>query len=124
PGCLDAKTLVVLRASRAFRKASHLPDRSPIARLPRPTPEVRSKMAPKVLRTLTATAAALVTLLLSTSARASELDLTLPDFSTVQFLGTSGARLLSFGLGVCALGLVFGLVIYQQLKKLPVHRSM
>ena len=27
-------------------------------------------------------------------------------------------------MGVCALGLVFGMTIYMQLKKLPVHRSM
>jgi K(+)-stimulated pyrophosphate-energized sodium pump len=28
------------------------------------------------------------------------------------------------GLGVCVLGLVFGLVIYNQLKNLPVHSAM
>jgi K(+)-stimulated pyrophosphate-energized sodium pump len=28
------------------------------------------------------------------------------------------------GLGVCLLGLAFGLVIYRQLKNLPVHGSM
>src|SRR5262249_16350925 len=32
--------------------------------------------------------------------------------------------LLMSGLAVCALGLVFGLVIYQQLRRLPVHRAM
>ena len=32
--------------------------------------------------------------------------------------------MLQWGLLVCLLGLVFGLVIYSQLKNLPVHRSM
>jgi K(+)-stimulated pyrophosphate-energized sodium pump len=32
--------------------------------------------------------------------------------------------LLSLGLIICALGLVFGLVIFFQIRKLPVHRSM
>ncbi len=36
----------------------------------------------------------------------------------------SGRTLLLLGLGVCVLGLVFGLVIYTQLKNLPVHKSM
>src|SRR5581483_2052149 len=54
----------------------------------------------------------------------SEMNLILPDFSTLQFLGMSGRNLLMMGLGVCAFGLGFGLVIYNQLKKLPVHKSM
>ena len=36
----------------------------------------------------------------------------------------NGRTLLMLGLGVCVLGLVFGLVIYSQLKNLPVHASM
>ena len=42
----------------------------------------------------------------------------------MQFLGVGGRSLLVAGLGVCVLGLVFGLVIYTQLKNLPVHESM
>ncbi len=53
-----------------------------------------------------------------------EANLVLPDLGQERFLGTSGRNLLMTGLGVCALGLLFGLVIYQQLKRLPVHRSM
>ena len=54
-----------------------------------------------------------------------EANLVLPDLSTVTFLGgTSGRALLMAGLLVCALGLGFGLVIYTQLKNLPVHQSM
>jgi K(+)-stimulated pyrophosphate-energized sodium pump len=53
-----------------------------------------------------------------------EASLVLPDLTQVRFLGTDGRTLLMAGLFVCALGLVFGLVIYTQLKKLPVHSSM
>jgi len=38
--------------------------------------------------------------------------------------GVSGASLLTAGLVVAALGLVFGLIIYQRLQNLPVHSSM
>jgi K(+)-stimulated pyrophosphate-energized sodium pump len=51
--------------------------------------------------------------------------LALPDMSKVTFLGgTSGTKLLSIGLIFCALGWLFGLIIYMQLKNLPVHRAM
>ncbi|HEX7193015.1 MAG TPA: sodium-translocating pyrophosphatase [Thermoanaerobaculia bacterium] len=53
-----------------------------------------------------------------------EANLVLPDLRNVSFLGISGQTLLSFGLIVCVLGMLFGLVIYIQLKNLPVHRSM
>src|SRR4051812_10995113 len=57
--------------------------------------------------------------------RGGEAALVLPDFTKVTFFGgISGQNLLMLGLIVCALGLVFGLVIYQQLKNLPVHKSM
>jgi len=42
----------------------------------------------------------------------------------VTFGAISGRALLMLGLVVCALGLVFGIVIYSQLKNLPVHASM
>ena len=54
----------------------------------------------------------------------SEADLVLPDLGSVQFLGMGGDRLLMGGLLVCVLGLLFGLVMYMQLKNLPVHRAM
>jgi K(+)-stimulated pyrophosphate-energized sodium pump len=54
----------------------------------------------------------------------SEIELVVPDLSQVSFLGIDGHTLLLFGLAVCVLGLVFGLVIYGQLKALPVHRAM
>src|SRR5260370_3814747 len=67
---------------------------------------------------------ALALLALAPAARADEAKLVLPDLASVQFLGMSGRALLLFGLVVCALGLVFGTVIFRQLKKLPVHKSM
>jgi K(+)-stimulated pyrophosphate-energized sodium pump len=53
-----------------------------------------------------------------------EANLRLPPLGQVDFMGINGRTLLLAGLVVCVLGLLFGLVIYQQLKKLPVHRSM
>jgi K(+)-stimulated pyrophosphate-energized sodium pump len=53
-----------------------------------------------------------------------EAALKLPDLSQVNFLGINGHLLLLMGLVFCFLGLMFGLAIYLQLKKLPVHRSM
>ncbi len=55
-----------------------------------------------------------------------EASLRIPDLNSVQFLssGIPGHTLLLSGLAVCALGLLFGLVIYGQLKRLPVHESM
>jgi K(+)-stimulated pyrophosphate-energized sodium pump len=53
-----------------------------------------------------------------------EANLLLPDLSSQQFLGTDGHTLLLIGIAVCALGLLFGLMIYSQLKNMPVHRSM
>jgi len=53
-----------------------------------------------------------------------ESSLILPDVSTVTMMGINGATLLWMGLGVCVLGLLFGLVIYVQIKGMPVHRSM
>lgn len=66
----------------------------------------------------------------SVSAHASggEANLKLPDLSNTQlasFLGGySGSSLLMLGLLVCVAGLIFGAIIYSQIKNLPVHRSM
>jgi K(+)-stimulated pyrophosphate-energized sodium pump len=56
-----------------------------------------------------------------------EASLVLPDLKNVHFVnffGMNGHDLLTWGLLFCAGGLLFGLVIYQKLKNLPVHRSM
>jgi K(+)-stimulated pyrophosphate-energized sodium pump len=54
-----------------------------------------------------------------------EANLLIPDLSQVKFLGNiAGRSLLMGGLVVCALGLLFGLVMYRQLKGMVVHESM
>src|SRR5580693_7535549 len=74
-------------------------------------------------------AGALLTLLSAVSASAQETvggeaGLKLPDLSQVTFLGMDGHKLLTIGILFCVFGLIFGLVIYNRLKNLPVHRSM
>src|SRR5499425_2508863 len=53
-----------------------------------------------------------------------EASLIVPDLGQVTFSGIGGRTLLMWGLVVCALGLLFGLVIYVQLRNLPVHEAM
>src|SRR5437773_7835877 len=53
-----------------------------------------------------------------------EASLKIPDLGGIAFSGVPGRTLLMLGLIVCGLGLVFGLVIFNQLKNLPVHASM
>jgi K(+)-stimulated pyrophosphate-energized sodium pump len=53
-----------------------------------------------------------------------EASLRLPDLSSVSFLGIDGHKLLLFGIGICVLGLLFGMMIFNKLKNMPVHRSM
>jgi K(+)-stimulated pyrophosphate-energized sodium pump len=54
-----------------------------------------------------------------------EASLVLPDLGSVHFLGSlPGNTLLTGGLVVCLLGLTFGLVIFRQLRAMPVHKSM
>jgi K(+)-stimulated pyrophosphate-energized sodium pump len=53
-----------------------------------------------------------------------EASLVLPDLAQVDFLGYNARTLLMSGLGVCVLGLLFGLVSFNRLAKMPVHRSM
>src|SRR5216684_8854280 len=64
---------------------------------------------------------------LSATAQAGgEASLVVPDLSTVNFLGgaVNGRALLMGGLVVCALGLLFGLLTFTELRNLPVHPSM
>ncbi|MGA2450674.1 MAG: sodium-translocating pyrophosphatase [Polyangiaceae bacterium] len=46
------------------------------------------------------------------------------ELDTIQFFGMPASRLLQLGFIVTALGIVFGLVIYNQLKNAPAHKSM
>lgn len=61
-------------------------------------------------------------------AMAGEADIALPDLHAVSFnifgAEISGSLLMNIGLGVCVIGLLFGLIQYFQIKKMPVHSSM
>ena len=55
----------------------------------------------------------------------SEIELVLPDLNQATFFGgIPGRTLLAGGLVICALGLIFGLIIYKRLQNMPVHSSM
>ena len=81
-------------------------------------------------RAITGVSAAVATLAFALptygqSHQGGEASLELPDLSRVTFFGgIDGHTLLLTGLIVCVLGLVFGMAIYMNLKKLPVHRAM
>ncbi len=63
----------------------------------------------------------------ASAAMASEADLNLPDLGAVHFSalgGISGTSLMLVGIGVCFLGLLFGLIQFVKTDKLPVHKSM
>jgi K(+)-stimulated pyrophosphate-energized sodium pump len=68
--------------------------------------------------------ASLFLLVLAPAAYAGEAELVLPELNQVDFHGISGSLLLALGLIICALGLVFGLVVFFQIRNLPAHRSM
>ena len=54
-----------------------------------------------------------------------EANIQIPDLSQVRFFGDiPGRTLLMGGIVICALGLLFGLLIYGQLKRMAVHASM
>ena len=55
---------------------------------------------------------------------ASEANLVLPRLADEKFLGINGWLLLTLGLLICFAGLAFGIVIYKQLRELPVHKAM
>ena len=57
-------------------------------------------------------------------ASANEASMILPDVGSVSFMGYTGRELLMAGLVVCALGALFGLVMFVKLRNLPVHQSM
>jgi K(+)-stimulated pyrophosphate-energized sodium pump len=64
-------------------------------------------------------------LLAQSGENTSEANLKLPDLGQFTFLGgIKGSTLLMAGLGVSALGLIFGLIIFNRLKNMAVHSSM
>jgi K(+)-stimulated pyrophosphate-energized sodium pump len=80
---------------------------------------------PLILTSLLALAGAPLSLLGQAPAQhGGEANLVIPDLGSVQFFGVPGRTLLIGGLVICALGLLFGLAIYTQLKNMAVHESM
>src|ERR1700691_3945772 len=68
---------------------------------------------------------AMLALPLMAQGEGGEASLHLPNLDSATFLGGIGGRsLLMFGLIFCALGMVFGLIIYMRLKNMAVHSSM
>jgi K(+)-stimulated pyrophosphate-energized sodium pump len=53
-----------------------------------------------------------------------EANLKVPDLGGVSFSGIGGRTLLLWGLVVCVLGLLFGVVVFMQVRNLPVHEAM
>ena len=87
------------------------------------------RLAPARLATaVAATAGAMATALaVPACALASELDLKIPVIDTSYSLfgsPISGRTLLLLGLAVCALGMAFGMTMFNRVKALPAHRSM
>ena len=85
-----------------------------------------SKESKFLTRGLGFLAAGIVLLCSASAALASEAELILPDLKSVKFLSNTidGRDLLMWGLLICVLGAVFGIVQYLQLKAMKVHKSM
>ncbi len=80
---------------------------------------MRIRAAGSALRKFALTAtAALFALSVPALALASELDLQLPELDAAQ------RQLLVLGLGVCVVGMAFGMVMFNQVKGMPAHKSM
>lgn len=71
--------------------------------------------------------AMLLTALFSTSAAASEIDLNVPSLDVPYNIfgwAVTGSQLLLYGMGICVLGMIFGLAEFLMIKKMPAHKSM
>ncbi len=77
-----------------------------------------------VKKFLSALMVALPILGFSSVVSASEADLVVPDLKSVSFFGLDGHTLLLWGILICIMGFLFGWTQFQQLKGLPVHKSM
>jgi K(+)-stimulated pyrophosphate-energized sodium pump len=77
------------------------------------------------LRRITAPALAAVAACFAPAAHASsEANLVLPRLADASVVGVSSTALLGAGIGVALLGIVVGMVMFAQLKALPVHAAM
>ncbi len=81
-----------------------------------------------VTRRLLTFITALSAFMSNSAAFAGEADIKLPDLTNVVFTiagsPMSGLAILYWGLVICAIGMAFGILQYQQTKSLPAHRSM
>jgi K(+)-stimulated pyrophosphate-energized sodium pump len=53
-----------------------------------------------------------------------EASLAMPDLGQVRYGAVNGRALLWGGLVVCGLGLLFGLAMFRQVRRLPTHAAM
>lgn len=59
------------------------------------------------------------------TAHAGEAELLIPDLAQVKFIGgLDGKTILLWGILICFLGFLFGIIQYLKIKKMPVHNSM
>lgn len=71
--------------------------------------------------------AALSFMLFSANAIASEIDLKVPSLDVAYNIygwNVTGSELLLYGMGICLLGMIFGLVEFLRIKKMPAHKLM
>jgi K(+)-stimulated pyrophosphate-energized sodium pump len=81
----------------------------------------------KLTKTPVSSILAAAAVLTSPALHASEADIKIPDLNDVRFDslgGVSGISLMYFGILMCVIGAIFGLMKYRQTKALPVHESM
>jgi K(+)-stimulated pyrophosphate-energized sodium pump len=94
-------------------------------RVERPAVRTRTASLRRVLYTFLVSLFLAAPLFAQAGENTSEANLKLPDLGQVTFLGgIKGSTLLMGGLAVSALGLIFGLIIFNRLKNMPVHSSM
>jgi K(+)-stimulated pyrophosphate-energized sodium pump len=87
---------------------------------------VESKLRQSISAIATVALVFLFSLTAQAQSHGGEANLQLPDLTRVNFFdgAVSGHNLLLVGIVVSVLGLAFGLAIYMNLQRLPVHRSM
>ena len=71
--------------------------------------------------------AMLLTVAFSASAMASEIDLKVPSLDVAYNIfgwSVTGSQLLFYGMGICVLGMIFGLFEFFSIKKMPAHKLM
>ncbi len=87
--------------------------------------KVESKLRQSISAIFTVALVFLFSLTAQAQSHGGEANLQLPDLTRVNFVGgISGHNLLLVGIVISVLGLVFGLAIYMNLKRLPVHSAM